>query len=128
MSTSATTTTATTTSVTSHHLLLDKYNGHQNVVRAENWVALFECATYNVVDEKSKIYQLMRHLSEDALNWFATDIAPKITHITWSETKSQFLARFGQPIVHPLVEAQKRILTRADTVQGYYNDKMRLIR
>ena len=110
--------------MTSHHLLFDKYNGHQNV-RAENWVALFECATYNVVDEKSKIYQLMRHLSEDALNWFATDIAPKITHITWSEAKSQFLPRFGQPIAHLLVEAQKRILTPADTVQGYYNDKMR---
>ena len=70
----------------------------------------------------------MASLNDDALNWFASDIAPKLNDIKWPNVREQFIARFGPAIANPLVESQHRRLKATETVQQYYDDKLRVLR
>jgi hypothetical protein len=121
------TNTAPTPSADSSRLLLDRFTGNDRVVKVDLWVNLFELVVAGKPDNE-RLMTLMRYLSGEALNWFATDVAADIGHLTWNEAKARLIARFGTPTIHPMIEAQKRILSRADTVQSYYDAKMRLIR
>jgi hypothetical protein len=124
---STTTTSTTTTASEPSRLLLDRFNGCDTVVKVDLWVNLFELVVTGRED-RERLITLMRYLSGEALNWFATDIAPNVDTLTWPQTKALLIARFGTPTVHPIIAAQKRVMTRGDTVQSYYEAKMRLIR
>lgn len=130
-STTTTNTTATTTTTTangcpSSRQKLPKFTGH-NAITVDLWLNLFEVIVVGMTDV-GKIQELMFYLDEDPLLWYATDIASKVDTITWQEVKRSLTERFGAPTVHPIVAAQKIYLTRADSVQSYYDKKMRVLR
>ena len=107
--------------------LLAKFSGHKTVIRADLWLNLFEVITKGQ-DDSRRIFNFMAYLNDDALNWFASDIAPKLDDIKWPSVREKFIARFGPAIANPLVESQHRRLKATETVQQYYDDKMRVLR
>ena len=111
----------------SNKQLLAKFAGHKTVIRADIWCNLYEVVTNGQTDQQ-RLFGLMAYLIDDALNWFGTDIAPKLTEYSWSTVREMLIARFGPAIANPLVEAQRRHLKPTETVQNYYDDKMRCLR
>src|SRR5262249_51613998 len=107
--------------------LLAKFSGHKTVIRADLWCNLFEVVTRGQNDEE-RIFSLMAHLIDDALNWYAFEIAPRMASLRWSQVRAALIARFGPAVANPLVEAQRRYLKSSEGVQVYYEDKMRLLR
>src|SRR5688572_28425287 len=99
--------------------VLDKYEGNKSVIRADLWLNLYEviCRTQS---EANKIQGLVSYLSDDALNWFASDICPNLPNLTWDEVRKQFVLRFGSQLEDPLTVAQKRYLRPNETVQQYF--------
>ena len=111
----------------SNKQLLAKFAGHKTVIRADIWCNLYEVVTNGQTDQQ-RLFGLMAYLIDDALNWFGTDIAPKLAEYSWSTVREMLIARFGPAIANPLVEAQRRHLKPTETVQNYYDDKMRCLR
>jgi hypothetical protein len=107
--------------------LLAKFSGHKTVIRADLWCNLFEVVTREQTDV-DRIFNLMGYLIDDALNWFAADIAPNMATSTWPQVRAALIARFGPAVTNPLVEAQRRSLKSSETVETYYEDKIRLLR
>lgn len=107
-------------------LFMDKYNG-KDTVQIDTWLNLLEIVVVGLSDA-DKFRVLLRYLSEDALMFYGTDIAPRIATLTWGQCKASLIARFGVTIIDPLIESQNRWFLRTETVQTYYNDKMRLLR
>ena len=116
-----------TNSSCSSRQLIAKFAGHKTVIRADLWLNLFEVATRGK-DDQTRIFTLMSYLIDDALNWFAAEIAPRMDDIKWMDVRDEFIARFGPAIANPLVESQHRRLRASETVQNYYDDKMRILR
>ena len=106
---------------------LAKYAGPKSAIRVELWLNLFEVETRGQGDQ-DRITNLMRYLLDDALNFYASDVVPKIDTLNWTETRKLLTDRFGIAIRHPLVEANKRYLKASETVQQYFEDKLRLLR
>lgn len=106
---------------------LAKFTGYGSIIRADLWINLFEVVTRHRSDG-DRLSDLMAFLTDDALNWYATDVAPGIAHLTWNAVKADFVSRFGQAVVDPLTEAQDRRLRISETVETYYNEKLRLLR
>ena len=125
--TASDTSTEPTPSVCSSRQLIAKFSGHKTVIRADLWINLFEVATKNQNDEQ-RIFNMMAYLIDDALNWFASDVAPNLDNIKWSQVRDLFIARFGPAIANPIIESQHRRLKPSETVHQYYEDKMRILR
>ena len=106
---------------------LAKYSGQKSTIKVELWLNLFEVETRNRSDDE-RVITLMRYLTDEALNFFASDIAPKMDDLSWQQARELMVERFGIAIRHPLVEANKRYLKYSETVQEYYDDKLRLLR
>jgi len=106
--------------------LLERYSGRQDEIRLSSWLNLYNVITDGKSD-KDKVTLLMRYLKGEALAWYADEIT-KDPKISWDECSVQMLSRFGEPLVRPLVAAQRRIFSRQDTVQKYFDEKMRLLR
>ena len=106
--------------------VISKYSGSKTVIRADIWLNCFIVGTKAQTDEQ-RIITMMSYITDEALNWYGTDIAPFIDDIQWSQVKEKFLARFGQPIADPLVEAQHRRLKGSESVQTYFEDKVNLL-
>lgn len=113
--------------ITCNKQLIAKYSGHKTVIRADLWINLFEVVTRGKSDPE-RVFTMMAYLTDDALNWFASDIAPKLDDIKWAQVRDHFIARFGPAIANPLVESQHRRLKASETVSTYYEDKMRILR
>ena len=103
------------------------FSGTEQNVRIDSWLSLFELVSDGKAD-RERLILLMQYLTGEAINWFATDICPFIDTLTWRDAKNKMTQRFGTPLVHPIIEAQKRVLTRADNVQKYFDAKMSLLR
>ena len=103
------------------------FSGSDQSVRIESWLSLFELVSDGKAD-RARLILLMQYLSGEAINWFATDICPVIDTLSWNDAKKLMTQRFGTPVVHPIIEAQKQVLSRADTVQTYFDAKMSLLR
>ena len=103
------------------------FSGTDKKVQVESWIALFELVSDGKTD-RERLILLMQYLTEEAINWIANDVCPLIDTIKWTEVKALMVQRFGTPVVHPIIEAQKRILTRTDTIQSYFDDKMNILR
>ena len=106
--------------------VITKFSGSKSIIRAEVWLNCFLVGTKSQSEEQ-RVVTLMSYLTDDALNWFGTDIAPHISIIKWSEVSEKFIARFGQPKSDPLVEAEHRKLRGQETVQSYFEDKINLL-
>jgi hypothetical protein len=76
------------------------------------------------LDNKDKNKKLMSYLADDALEFYATDIASKISTNSWDETRALMESRFGICTIPPILAATRRRLMKADTIQTYYEDKM----
>lgn len=107
-------------------LLLDRFTGRNSIVKIDVWLNLFEVVVSGQPEDE-KIRILLRHLSGEALNWFGTKVLPTTAKLSWNHCKSALIAHYGQSLIDPLAEAGKRIFTRADTVQSYFDDKVRLL-
>ena len=107
--------------------MLAKYSGSKSTIKVELWLNLYEVETRGRSDAERIVY-LMRYLTDVALNLFASDIAPSMDNLSWSDVRGLMTARFGMAIRHPLVAANKRFLKYSETVQSYYEDKLRLLR
>ena len=107
--------------------LIAKFSGHKTVIRADLWLNLFEVVTRGK-DDSTRVFTMMTYLVDDALNWFAAEIAPRLDDIKWSDVREHFIARFGPAIANPLVESQHRRLRTTENVNTYYEDKMRILR
>ena len=107
--------------------LIAKFAGLKTVIRADLWINLFEVVTRSKPDSE-RIFTMMAYLTDDALNWFASDIAPYLDQIDWPTVREHFIARFGPAIANPIVESQHRRLKATETVQIYHEDKMRILR
>lgn len=107
--------------------LLERFTGRDNSVKISSWLKLFEAMTtgYN---NKKRIQLLVRHLGGDALNWFAEEQSGNIDTMSWAQCKDKLIERFGEPMIRPIIMAQKRFLLRSETVQAYYTEKMSLLR
>jgi hypothetical protein len=119
----------TTASDATHsgHRRIATFSGTDKTVRIESWLSLFDLVSDGKPD-KARLILLIEYLTGEAINWFGTDVCPHIDSMSWSEAKQLMIQRFGTPVVHPIIEAQKRVLTRSDTVQTYFDAKMSLLR
>ncbi|UYV79061.1 Transposase [Cordylochernes scorpioides] len=104
-------------------LKLQKYSGDQKDIRAQSWVKLFEL---HVTDEdKGKLF--FYYLEGRALEWYADEIAG--TNIKqWETIKQKFITRFGSSTATPLIDAQRRYLRRDESVNDYFQSKIRLLK
>ena len=80
--------------------LIAKFAGQKTVIRADLWINLFEVVTRSKPDSE-RIFTMMAYLTDDALNWFASDIAPYLDQIDWPTVREHFIARFGPAIAKP---------------------------
>ena len=107
---------------------LEHFTG-KNTIEAKHWLSLFEvvCAQLKLITSEDKTVKLMSYLKDDALAFFAQSIAPHISTITWSEVRSKFEKRFGTPDVSSIVTANHRQLQKAESIKGYFDDKMKYL-
>lgn len=111
----------------SNRPMLQKFNGTTRQTRPDLWINLFELLTDGYSDQ-NRIIMLMSYLTDDALNWFASEVVPHRATKTWEQVKIGFFERFGVASADPLVEAQHRRYRRDDTIQKYYDEKISLLR
>ena len=104
-----------------------RFNGKDTAMQVDSWLRLFEVAFVGAT-EQEKVQLLIRHLDGEAITWFSEDVAETLDSLTWADIKQLMSQRFGEKLVRPIVAAQSRFMNRTDTIQSYYEDKMRLLR
>lgn len=110
-----------------HKPKLQKFSGVKSKIKIASWISLFEVlATGLGLDtDTKKITSLMEYLEDEALQFFADDVAADIATITWTVVKSKLNKRFGEHTIDPVLAASRRRWNRGhETVQEYYEDKM----
>ena len=107
-------------------ILCDKFTGSQSKVSVTQWLTIFETVTFEY-SEREKLLALTRHLSDEALSWYAMEISPRLATITWLECRSLMQKRFDQYVTNRIIEASDRRLHAKETVLAYYNDMRRLM-
>jgi hypothetical protein len=107
---------------------LRRFNGTDLLPTASTWIALFEIVSPNCTPDYDKIIMMMDYLDGEALEWYGTDIAPRLSTVTWNECRQQLIDRFTSTAIQPNIAAQYRKLKRDETVIQYYNSKMALLR
>ena len=104
---------------------LDKYDGLTKDIRVQTWLRLYEVHTDGRSSaERSR--NLLYNLKGIALEWYGDEIAG--SNYTWDQIKDRMTRRFGISTATPLIDAQRRRLKREETVEQYFQDKMRLLR
>ena len=106
-------------------VLCDKFFGSANAVLAQEWVDIYEAVTLDWPD-RDRVRALPRHLSDEALSWFSLEVVPNIQSISWTECRQRLIARFGQAVANPIVQATYRRLSPKESVSTYFNEKRRL--
>lgn len=105
---------------------LQRFSGAKSKIKISSWIALFEviCNKMKVTTDSDKVILLMEYLEEEALQWFADEIATNLDTIKWDETVEAIKKRFGDRTIDPVLAAQRRRLQKTETVQAYFEDKM----
>lgn len=96
-------------------------------IKIASWISLFEVVAVgqNLNTDKTKTAALMEYLEDEALQFFADDVAPDIETVTWTAVKTKLTKRFGEHTIDPVLAASRRRWNRGhETVQEYYEDKM----
>ena len=107
---------------------LSRFTGTDKLPTVQSWTILFEIATKNITTDEDRLTELMSYLDSEGLEWFATEVAPSITTMTWNQCKALMTNRFSNSLISPNIAAQNRKLTRNDTVKSYYDEKIALLR
>ena len=105
---------------------LEKYGGTKSDVRIQTWIKLFELHTMGLNDMQ-RVQALVYSLKGLALEWFGDEIAGSVLP-SWQIVKDRIITRFGFSTASPLIEAQRRYLKREESVEIYYQEKIRLLR
>lgn len=105
---------------------LQRYGGLKSKIKISSWLCLFEVVAkkHKATSDSDKVCLLMEYLDEEALQWFADEIAKDLDTAKWSTTVSAMQQRFGDQTVDPVLAAQRRRLQKTETVQAYFEDKM----
>ena len=101
-----------------------RFSGNDATLHIDSWLRIFEVVMFDKTDNEKK-YEVAQYIDSDALTWFANHIIPSIDSKSWKEIKAALIQRFKVQEVRPLIAAQDRYLTRGESVQKYYDDKMR---
>lgn len=109
-----------------------RFAGAKTKIKISSWISLFEvlASGQTTLDtDKKKVAFLMEYLEDEALQFFADEIAPKLDDITWDRVKVALTARFGERTIDPVLAASRRRWNKGhETVQEYYEEKMYLLR
>lgn len=106
---------------------LQKFNGAKSKIKIASWTSLFEVVAVGqgITDDPKKVALLMEYLEDEALQFFADDVAPDIATVTWTSVKAKLIKRFGEQTIDPVLAASRRRWNRGqETVQEYFEDKM----
>ncbi|UYV74184.1 K02A2.6-like [Cordylochernes scorpioides] len=85
---------------------------------------------YNIVSaipEDEKIKNLMYYLTDSALEWYADEIISNPAIKRWEVVKEKLIQRFGSYNANPIVSASHRRLKREESIENYFQDKIRLL-
>jgi hypothetical protein len=109
---------------------LQRYSGQKSKIKIDSWLALFGvvAVAQKADTDQKKLALLMDFLDDEALQWYADNVAPQIDTLTFAAVKTAMTKRFGQLTIDPVLAAQRRRLQKGETVQQYYEDKMYLLR
>lgn len=110
-----------------HKPKLQKFNGTKSKIKIASWVSLFEVVAVGqeITEDKKKIALLLEYLEDEALQFFADDVAPDIATTTWTLVKTKLTKRFGEQTIDPVLAASRRRWNRGqESVQDYFDDKM----
>lgn len=108
-----------------------RFSGPKTKIKITSWLSLFDVLALgqDITIEKKKISFLMEYLEDEALQFFADEIATKLDTITWTEVKTALTTRFGERTIDPVLAASRRRWNKGqESVQDYYEDKMYLLR
>ena len=100
-------------------------NSGADGIDAREWLRIFELQVKRMTDE-DKIQVLSRHLSGDALKWFAIEAMDE--QIDYNVVREALIARFSRLKSLRVNEATERRLKFNETVENYYNDMRRILR
>lgn len=115
-----------TTTNNNQRLAMSRYKGESSKVKIKAWVAVFE-STFTDKNDQEKIRLLGQYLEDEALTWFAEEIlTPRVQQ--WVAAKKILEDRFDATHVRPIVAAKDRFLNKDESINDYYNEKMRLLR
>ncbi|UYV84622.1 hypothetical protein LAZ67_X002869, partial [Cordylochernes scorpioides] len=105
---------------------LQKFNGSKSAIRPESWIKLYDFENNSLKeDEKSK--NLMYYLTDSALEWYADEIISNPAIKRWEVVKEKLIQRFGSYNANPIVSASHRRLKREESIENYFQDKIRLL-
>lgn len=102
------------------------YNGKDSSVHIDSWFNIFEIIMHDKTHDELK-YQVCQYIDGDALTWFSQHIVPSLKTLSWTQIKESFTRRFKSQEIRPIIAAQERRLEKGETVQKYFDDKMRLL-
>lgn len=121
-STSTSTNTAPVAAADTGRPRLQQYGGRNSPIRLTNWINLYEMV---ITDPAQRVRELMFYLKDEALAFFAQEFEP---NMTYDVMKQRLLDRFGEPLVRPIIYAKKRYHRATESVQIYFDDKMKYMR
>ncbi|UYV68869.1 K02A2.6-like, partial [Cordylochernes scorpioides] len=69
----------------------------------------------------------MYYLTDSALEWYADEIISNPAIKRWEVVKEKLIQRFGSYNANPIVSASHRRLKREQSIENYFQDKIRLL-
>ncbi|UYV71739.1 hypothetical protein LAZ67_9000200, partial [Cordylochernes scorpioides] len=78
-------------------------------------------------NEDEKIKNLMYYLTDSALEWYADEIISNPAIKIWEVVKEKLIQKFGSYNANPIVSASHRRLKREESIENYFQDKIRLL-
>lgn len=106
-------------------IVIDKFVKSEDMP-AELWLAMFEQVTEGITDSQ-RISLLLTYLGKDGFRWYAQFIGPFRLRYDWTTVRRLFLDKFARTHVKPIVAATNRVLKPRESVQSYFDDKVRLL-
>lgn len=107
--------------------LMARFKGDGSKVKITAWLAVFN-NTFADKDDATKIKLLGQYLEDEALTWYAEEIL-EAGLTTFQAAKETLISRFDKTHIRPIISAKDRMLdSENESLQDYYNDKMRLLR
>lgn len=102
------------------------FTGENTSVHVDAWLNIFEVVMHGKSEDDKK-FLLVQYIDGTALSWFSRHVIPSLQALSWTQIKELMNKRFQRMEVRPIIAAQERYLRRTDTIQEYFNDKMRLM-
>ncbi|UYV64628.1 K02A2.6-like, partial [Cordylochernes scorpioides] len=106
----------------------ERKNGGKSkqLVAKRSWIKLYDFEN-NSLKEDEKIKNLMYYLTDSALEWYADEIISNPAIKRWEVVKEKLIQRFGSYSANPIVSASHRRLKREESIENYFQDKIRLL-